>query len=162
MAAMEGSRPVLVEIQALVSPSYLQMPRRLANGIDPQRLLQVLAVLERRAGLAFGQHDVYVSVAGGVRITEPAADLPLALALASARRDVALPGALVSFGEIGLAGEVRAVAHASARVGEASRLGLTMIAADPGGDSASMKGIDRRVVVNVSEAVALLGRSSGE
>jgi len=75
---------------------------------------------------------------------------------------VALPGALVSFGEIGLAGEVRAVAHASARVSEASRLGLTMIAAAPGGDSASMKGIDRRVVANVSEAVALLGRSSGE
>ena len=162
MAAMEGSRPVLVEIQALVSPSYFQMPRRLANGIDPQRLLQVLAVLERRAGLAFGQHDVYVSVAGGMRITEPAADLPLALALASARRDVALPGALVSFGEIGLAGEIRAVPHASARVSEASRLGLTMIAAASGGDSGPVKGIDRRVVTNVSEAVALLGRQSGE
>jgi DNA repair protein RadA/Sms len=153
MAAMEGSRPVLVEIQALVSPSYLQMPRRLATGIDPQRLLQVLAVLERRAGLAFGQHDVYVSVAGGVRITEPAADLPLALALASARRDVALPPALASFGEIGLAGEIRPVAHAGARAREAARLGLTMVLAASGGD-APMKGIDLRVVKSVSEAVA--------
>ncbi len=160
MAAMEGSRPVLVEIQALVTPSYLQMPRRLATGIDPQRLLQVLAVLERRAGLSFGQHDVYVSVAGGVRITEPAADLPLALALASARRDVALPETLASFGEIGLAGEVRVVAHASARIGEATRLGLKMIAAASGGDSGSIKGIDSRIVANVSDAVALLGRGT--
>jgi DNA repair protein RadA/Sms len=155
MAAMEGSRPVLVEIQALVSPSYLQMPRRLATGIDPQRLLQVLAVLERRAGLAFGQHDVYVSIAGGVRIGEPAADLPLALALASARRDVALPPALVSFGEIGLAGEIRPVAHSGSRVREAARLGLTMVAAASAKDG-PFKGIDLRVVKNVSEAVGLL------
>jgi DNA repair protein RadA/Sms len=153
MAAMEGSRPVLVEIQALVSPSYLQMPRRLATGIDPQRLLQVLAVLERRAGLAFGQHDVYVSVAGGVRISEPAVDLPLALALASARRDVALPAVLAAFGEIGLAGEVRPVAHSDARVREAARLGLTMIAAASGGMSPP-KGIDVKMVSSISEAVA--------
>jgi DNA repair protein RadA/Sms len=161
MAAMEGSRPVLVEIQALVSPSYLQMPRRLATGIDPQRLLQVLAVLERRAGLAFGQHDVYVSVAGGVRISEPAADLPLALALASARRDGPLPAALASFGEIGLAGEVRPVAHSDARVREASRLGLTMVAAASGGDP-PMKGIDLRVVTSVSDAVAMMVPRSRE
>jgi DNA repair protein RadA/Sms len=153
MAAMEGSRPVLVEIQALVSPSYLQMPRRLATGVDPQRLLQVLAVLERRAGVAFGQHDVYVSVAGGVRISEPAIDLPLALALASARRDVPLPAVLAAFGEIGLAGEVRPVAHSEARVHEAARLGLTMIASASGGASAP-KGIDVRVVSNIAEAVA--------
>jgi DNA repair protein RadA/Sms len=155
MAAMEGSRPVLVEIQALVSPSYLQMPRRLATGIDPQRLLQVLAVLERRAGLAFGQHDVYVSVAGGVRITEPAADLPLALALASARGDRPLPSALASFGEIGLAGEVRPVAHADSRVRESARLGLTMVAAASGGDAA-MRGIDLRIMTSVADAVAMM------
>jgi DNA repair protein RadA/Sms len=155
MAAMEGSRPVLVEIQALVSPSYLQMPRRLATGIDPQRLLQVLAVLERRAGLSFGQHDVYVSVAGGVRISEPAADLPLALALASARRDVALPATLASFGEVGLAGELRPVAHSDVRLREAARLGLTMVAAASGG-AVAPKGIDLRVVTSVSDAVASL------
>ena len=84
MAAMEGSRPLLVEIQALVTPSYLPVPRRLATG-STARLLQVLAVLERRAGLSFAGQDVYVSVAGGVRVTEPAVDLPLALALASAQ-----------------------------------------------------------------------------
>jgi DNA repair protein RadA/Sms len=162
MAAMEGSRPVLVEVQALVSPSYLQMPRRLATGVDPQRLLQVLAVLERRAGLAFGQHDVYVSVAGGMRVTEPAADLPLALALASARRDVALPAALASFGEIGLAGEVRAVAHAEARIREAARLGLSMVAGAFGGGAPPIKGIDLRDVANVRDAVALLGPGTME
>jgi DNA repair protein RadA/Sms len=131
MSAMEGSRPVLVEIQALVSPSYLQMPRRLATGVDPQRLLQVLAVLERRAKVAFGQYDVYVSVAGGMRIAEPAVDLPLALALASARKDIALPASLASFGEIGLAGEVRPVPHAEARAAEAGRLGLTRVLTGP-------------------------------
>jgi DNA repair protein RadA/Sms len=157
MAAMEGSRPVLVEIQALVSPSYLQMPRRLATGIELPRVLQVLAVLERHAGLAFGQHDVYVSVAGGVRVSEPAADLPLALALASARRDVALPPDLASFGELGLAGEVRPVAHAAVRAAEAARLGLPIVASAPGRDLESAPGIDFRAVASVSAAVGLLG-----
>ncbi len=90
MAAMEGTRPLLVEIQALVTPSYLPAPRRLATGVDSARLLQVIAVLERRAGLSFAGQDVYVSVVGGIRIAEPAVDLPLALALASALKDVPL------------------------------------------------------------------------
>jgi DNA repair protein RadA/Sms len=124
MAAMEGSRPVLVEIQALVAPSYVQMPRRLANGLDGGRLLQVLAVLERHAGLAFGQHDVYVAVSGGVRLTEPAADLPLALALLSARSGVPLPRGLTAFGEVGLTGEVRGGPHLEARLRESARLGF--------------------------------------
>jgi DNA repair protein RadA/Sms len=157
MAAMEGSRPVLVEIQALVSPSYLQMPRRLATGIDLPRLLQVLAVLERHAGLGFGQHDVYVSVAGGVRVSEPAVDLPLALALASARRDVPLPSSLAAFGELGLAGEVRPVAHAAARAGEAGRLGLGTVATAAGGGVQSVPGVRVHVVGSVSDAVVLLG-----
>jgi DNA repair protein RadA/Sms len=157
MAAMEGSRPVLVEIQALVSPSYLQMPRRLATGIDVQRLLQVLAVLERRAGLSFGQYDVYVSVAGGVKVSEPAVDLPLALALASARRDVALSATLASFGEIGLAGEVRPVTHAAARAGEAGRLGLRSVASAPGGGIESVKDVRAVPVGSIADAVALLG-----
>ena len=157
MATMEGSRPVLVEIQALVNPSYLQMPRRLATGIEPQRLLQVLAVLERRAGIQFGQHDVYVSVAGGVRVSEPAVDLPLALAIASARRDIALPASLCAFGEIGLAGEVRPVSHAAARVGEAARLGLTLVAAGPSRGLSAPAGVDLRVVTSLADAVGLLG-----
>jgi DNA repair protein RadA/Sms len=156
MAAMEGSRPVLVEIQALVSPSYLQMPRRLATGIDLPRLLQILAVLERRAGLGFGQHDVYVSVAGGMRVTEPAVDLPLALALASARRDVALPPTLAAFGEVGLAGEVRPVPHAAARAGEAARLGLGTVATAAGGSVETVAGVRVLSVSSISHAVALL------
>lgn len=124
MATMEGSRPLLVEVQALVSPSYLQMPRRLSVGIDGSRLLQVLAILERRADVPLGSYDVYVSVAGGVRVSEPAVDLPLALALASARRERPVPADAVAFGELGLTGEVRSVAHAAARLREASRMGF--------------------------------------
>jgi len=124
MATMEGSRPLLVEVQALVTPTYLQVPRRLSVGIENARLLQVLAILERRAGVALGSCDVYVSVAGGVRVTEPAVDLPLALALASARSDRPLPGDAVAFGEIGLTGDVRAVPHAAARLREAGRMGF--------------------------------------
>jgi len=125
---MEGTRPLLVEVQALVTPSYLQVPRRLSTGIDTARLLQVLAVLERRAGMTFGQHDVYVSVAGGVRVVEPAVDLPLALALASARRDVPVADGLVTFGELGLTGEVRPVSGTEARLRESARLGFTRVA----------------------------------
>ncbi len=129
MAAMEGSRPLLLEVQALVTPSYLQVPRRLATGVDAARLLQVVAVLERRAEVSFAGHDVYVSVAGGVRVSEPAVDVPLALALISARTNVALPGDLAAFGEIGLTGKIRTVAHAEARLREAGRQGLVRAAA---------------------------------
>jgi DNA repair protein RadA/Sms len=125
MATMEGSRPLLVEVQALVTPSYLQVPRRLSVGIETSRLLQVLAILERRADVALGSHDVYVSVAGGVRVAEPAIDLPLALALASSRTDRPLPADAVAFGEIGLTGDVRGVPHAQARLREAARMGFT-------------------------------------
>ena len=123
MAAMEGSRALLVEIQALVTPSYLPSPRRLANGIDTSRLLQTLAILERRAGLGFGGQDVYVNVAGGLRIAEPAADLPLALALASALIDVPVAEDIAAFGELALTGAVRPVAHAEARLKECARMG---------------------------------------
>lgn len=123
-ATMEGSRPLLVEVQALVTPTYLQVPRRLSVGIENARMLQVLAILERRAGVALGACDVYVSVAGGVRVSEPAVDLPLALALASARKDVPLPSDAVAFGELGLTGDVRSVPHAAARLREAARMGF--------------------------------------
>jgi DNA repair protein RadA/Sms len=127
MPAMEGTRPLLVEIQALVTPSYLPAPRRLATGIDASRLLQVIAVLERRAGLSFAGQDVYVSVAGGVRVVEPALDLPLALALASALKDARIPLDVAAFGELGLTGQVRPVSQASARVGEAVRMGMRRV-----------------------------------
>lgn len=131
MAAMEGSRPLLVEIQALVTPTYLPAPRRLATGVDSARLLQVLAVLERRAGLSFGGYDVLVSVAGGIRVAEPAVDLPLALALASALKETAVPLDLAAFGEVGLTGHVRPVPQPGARVGEAVRLGIPKIVGAP-------------------------------
>jgi len=124
MATMEGSRPLLVEVQALVSPSYLQMPRRLSVGVDSARVLQVLAILERRADIPLGSFDVYVSIAGGIRVGEPAIDLPLALALASARRERPVAQDMVVFGEIGLTGDVRPVPHAAARLREAKRMGF--------------------------------------
>jgi DNA repair protein RadA/Sms len=120
-----GSRPVLVEIQALVADAAYGTPRRLAANLDQARLAMILAVLERRAGMHLGGMDVYASVAGGLRITEPAADLGIALAIASAFRNRPLPGDLVAFGEIGLSGEVRRVSQTARRLGEARKLGFT-------------------------------------
>jgi DNA repair protein RadA/Sms len=155
MATMEGTRPLLVEIQALVTPSYLQMPRRLAVGVDASRLLQVLAVLERRADVAFGSFDVYVSVAGGVRVTEPAVDLPLALALASARHDRPVPHGAVAFGELGLTGEVRRVPHAAPRLREAARMGFTRAIVPRGAESqAAVNAVE---VVSLAEAMSASG-----
>lgn len=123
VASIVGSRPVLVEIQALVGETSYGTPRRLANNVDQQRLAMILAVLERRAGTHLGTHDVYASVAGGLRVNEPAADLGIALAIASAFRNVALPPNLAAFGELGLSGEVRAVNAADRRRAEARKLG---------------------------------------
>ena len=121
---MEGTRPLLVETQALVAPSYLSMPRRSANGIDGNRLALLIAVLSKRAGLALGSHDVYVNVVGGLRLGEPAVDLAVALAIASSMRDQPLPEHLVLFGEIGLGGELRSVNHGERRIKEAANLGF--------------------------------------
>ena len=123
-AGVEGTRPVLLEIQALTAPTSLGTPRRAVVGWDTGRLAMIIAVLEARCGLAFGAADVYLNVAGGLRISEPAADLAVAAALASAHLGRALPADTVVFGEIGLAGEVRAVARADARLKEAAKLGF--------------------------------------
>jgi DNA repair protein RadA/Sms len=156
MAAMEGTRPLLVEIQALVTPSYLPTPRRLANGIDTGRLLQVLAVLERRAGLSFAGQDVYVSVVGGLRIFEPAVDLPLALALASALKDKPVPLDVAAFGELGLTGQVRPVAQAAARMREATRLGMKrVLGAAPASMAATSEPALERVA-SLSDALRML------
>ncbi len=124
-AGLEGTRPVLVEIEALVSASPLATPRRAVVGWDAGRLSMVLAVLEARCGLNLAGKDVYLNVAGGLRITEPAADLAVAAALVSSARDRALPEGCVVFGEIGLSGEVRPVSQAEARLKEAAKLGFT-------------------------------------
>jgi DNA repair protein RadA/Sms len=124
-AGMEGTRPVLVEVQALVAPTAFSTPRRAVVGWDGGRLAMVLAVLEARCGLSFAGRDVYLNVAGGLRITEPAADLAMAAALVSARFDTPVSTDHVVFGEIGLGGEVRRVGHADARLREAAKLGFT-------------------------------------
>jgi DNA repair protein RadA/Sms len=130
LCAMEGSRPLLVEVQALVAPSEIVPPRRVANGIDRNRLALVLAVLGRQARIGVGSSDVFVSVAGGVRVDEPGADLAVALAIASAARGVPLGDGtkpLAVFGEIGLTGEIRHVAHPDRRLAEARKFGLDVV-----------------------------------
>src|SRR3954453_21283230 len=134
LAAMEGSRPLLVEVQALVSASELVPPRRLATGIDRNRLALVLAVLARHGGVGVGAADVFVNVAGGVRVEEPGSDLAVALDVASAQRGVPLGGEgrtapLAGFGEVGLTGELRSVAHPDRRLAEAAKFGLKPVIA---------------------------------
>ncbi|MGB7431023.1 MAG: DNA repair protein RadA, partial [Ahrensia sp.] len=123
-AGMEGTRPVLVEIQALVAPSPLGTPRRAVVGWDSSRLAMVLAVLEAHCGVRFAQHDVYLNVAGGYRISEPAADAAVAAALVSSIAGLALPSDCVYFGEISLSGAVRPVSHAGHRIKESEKLGF--------------------------------------
>jgi DNA repair protein RadA/Sms len=121
---LEGSRPLLVEIQALTTPTSFGLPRRTANGVDFNRLLLITAVLTKRVGLKLGNQDIIVNVTGGLKVGEPAADLGIALAIASSARDVAVDPALVAAGEVGLSGELRAVSQLERRVDEAARLGF--------------------------------------
>jgi DNA repair protein RadA/Sms len=132
LCAMEGSRPLLVEVQALVAPTQVVPPRRISNGLDRNRLSLVLAVLARHARVNLGSSDVFVSVAGGVRVEEPGADLAVALAVASAARGVPLTRdarPLAAFGEVGLTGELRFVPHADRRLAEAHKFGLEPVLA---------------------------------
>jgi DNA repair protein RadA/Sms len=135
LCAMEGSRPLLVEVQALVSSSELVPPRRVVSGLDRNRVALVLAVLGRHGGIGLGAADVFVNVVGGVRVDEPGADLAVALAVASAAKRIALlgpsGGPLACFGELGLTGELRTVAHADRRLAEAAKFGLAG-AVEPG------------------------------
>lgn len=156
MPAIEGSRPLLVEIQALVSPSYLTVPRRLSTGIEQGRLLQILAVLERHAGVALGQHDVYVAVSGGVRVSEPAADLPLALAIVSAWRGKPISSELTAAGEVALTGAVRTVPRMEARCREAARFGFDRMLAGPGSEPRSAD-VGFEAVARMSDALSAVG-----
>ena len=130
--ALEGSRPLLLEIQALVAPTDLAMPRRVATGVDPKRLAMIVAVLSRHAGVALGQADVFVNVAGGVRIDEPGADLAIALAVVSAARGAPLKPGIAAFGEIGLTGRLRPATQAERRLEECAKLGLVAAVAPTG------------------------------
>jgi DNA repair protein RadA/Sms len=155
LAAMEGSRPLLVEVQALVSPSELVPPRRVCNGIDRNRLALVLAVLGRHAGIGAGTSDVFVNVAGGVRVEEPGADLAVALAVASAVRGVTMGGKapLACFGEVGLTGELRSVGHADRRLAEASKFGLSPVLA-PGPQTPTLRAAVRAALAAQQTASA--------
>jgi len=150
-AGIEGSRPVLVEVQALVAPSAYGTPRRAVVGWDGGRLAMVLAVLEARCGLGFGDRDVYLNVAGGLRINEPAADLAAAAALISSATDMPLPQGCVVFGEISLSGEVRAVGRAEARLREAAKLGFDQALSPP--LSVKSRDVKLTTVARLSDAV---------
>jgi DNA repair protein RadA/Sms len=154
---MEGTRPLLVEFQALVAPSVFGTPRRAAVGWDGARLAMVLAVLEARCGFGFGDQDVYLNVAGGLRINEPAADLAAAAALVSSATDMPLPQGCVVFGEISLSGEIRAVGRAEARLREAQKLGFDHALAPP--LTVKDKGVRVTAVSRLTEAVERISQN---
>jgi DNA repair protein RadA/Sms len=156
LPAMQGRRTLLVELQALVATGVTAQSKRSVVGLDAGRLTMILAVLDRHAGIPFLGFDVFASVAGGIRVTEPAADLAVAMAVASASTRVSLPADLAAVGEIGLAGEVRQVTNLPRRLEEASRLGFTRVvvpASSPPGPS----GIELIRVETVREAIMKFG-----
>jgi DNA repair protein RadA/Sms len=155
-ATMEGSRPILVEVQALVAGAGYGTPARRVSGVDPNRLALLLAVLSRRAGLAVGSQDVYANLAGGLSLAEPGLDLPLALALASSFRDRPIPLRTVAVGEIGLLGELRAVAGLERRLREAARLGFERAIVPRPARSAlpTIDGLDVIAVATLGDAIA--------
>lgn len=152
---MEGTRPLLAEVQALVTKTTFNVPRRTANGFDYNRAVLLLAVLEKRGGLHLGTFDGYINVVGGLSLDEPAADLPVALAVASSYRDKPLPQDLAAIGEIGLAGEVRAVSHLSLRLSEIARLGFIRCVIPKSGTEniEPLSGLELIRVRNVREAI---------
>ena len=162
---LEGTRPMLVEIESLVTPSPLAVPRRVANGIEVGRVNMLCAVLSRRAGLVLGDQDVYVNVTGGVRVEEPAADLGVALAIASALRDRPVEMGSACFGEVGLTGDVRFVTGAPRRVAELLKLGFKRIITPEGapegpqnaGGDGARSGRVRREVVEVKTLEEAVG-----
>jgi DNA repair protein RadA/Sms len=156
-ATLEGSRPLLVEVQALVAPASAGNPRRTVGGLDPNRLALLVAVLGRRAGIAIGGHDLYASLVGGVTVAEPALDLPLALALTSSHRDRAVESGTVACGEVGLLGELRPVAGLERRLREAARLGFSraIVPAGFGRDGLpALDGLEVIAVGTLREALA--------
>jgi len=156
MCAMEGSRPLLVDVQALVATTVFGNPRRVGSGIDHGRLALLLAVLEKRAGLTLYNQDVYVNAAGGLTLSEPAADLAVCVAVASSARNLNVPSDCAAIGEVGLQGEVRAVGQVERRLGECARLGFNRVLL-PKANLRGLKlpdGLDARGVESVAEAVA--------
>src|SRR4051812_160674 len=160
--ALEGTRPILLEIQALVSRTDLAMPRRVATGVDPKRLAMIVAVLSRHAGIALGTADVFVNVAGGVRIDEPGADLAVALAIASAARGVPVRDGIAVFGEIGLTGRLRPAAQAERRLEECGKLGLTTVITPDGTTSRGGPRVTRAETLRQAIAAGLEAATAAE
>lgn len=152
---IDGKRPLPAEIQALVAPSALSNPRRATSGIDSARVAMILAVLQRRVGIAVAADDVYVSTIGGARVTEPAADVALALALASARADAPVRQGIAAMGEVALSGAVRPVGGLGQRVAEAARLGFTEVIVPAGTDVKTPAGVTVHQVASLREAVEI-------
>ena len=160
--ALEGTRPILLEIQALVAPTDLAMPRRVGTGVDPKRLAMIVAVLGRHGGLSLGQADVFVNVAGGVRIDEPGADLAVALAIASAARGAATRPEAAAFGEIGLTGRLRPAAQEARRLDECAKLGLELALVPAGTDSTgTIRTVEAETVREAIEAGLDAGNNAG-
>jgi DNA repair protein RadA/Sms len=155
VSTLEGTRPLLVEIQALTTPTSFGLPRRTANGVDFGRLLLVTAVLTKRLGLKLGNQDILVNVTGGLKVGEPAADLGIALAITSSFRDVAVDPELVAVGEVGLSGELRAVSQLERRVAEAARLGFKRCLVPKVGAHISPKDIELIPASSLREAVRI-------
>ncbi len=156
--SLEGTRALLLEVQALVTPSNYGMPQRTVTGVDARRVSLLLAVLEKRYGLRVGQYDVFVNIAGGVRIDEPAADLALCASVVSSARDIAVDAGTVLVGEVGLGGEVRSVGQLEKRIGEAEKLGFKRIVVPSGNLSERRKrGIQIVEVDLLAEAMERLG-----
>lgn len=162
VCAMEGSRPVMLEVQALISGSNLTNPRRMSTGLDYNRFALLLAVLEKRGGYRLGTCDAYINVIGGIRLMEPASDLAVAAAVMSSYRNIVLPEDTVFIGEIGLTGEIRAVSHIEKRIGESLRLGFKKCVV-PEGNRKMVEHTDRVIFVkNIHDITALLGNGRGE
>ena len=160
---MEGTRPILAEVQALVTKTSFQVPRRAADGIDYNRAVLLMAVMEKRAGMKLSLFDAYLNVIGGLRLDEPGADLPVVLAIASSYRDSAIADDLVAIGELGLTGEVRAVSHMNQRLAEAARLGFKKVIVPKFGSEKLEipAGLTVYRVRNIREAIEVAVKTSG-
>lgn len=158
--SMEGTRPILMEIQALICKSNFGMPRRTATGTDYNRVNLLMAVLEKRAGLNLSNCDAYINIAGGIKMNEPAIDLGIVLAIASSYRDIAVSEKLVAFGEVGLSGEVRAVTMTEQRVQECKKLGFEKVVLPKAskGNLKEVKGIEICYVENIRDAIRLISK----
>jgi DNA repair protein RadA/Sms len=158
VATVEGTRPLLLELQALVAPTGAAVPRRVANGADSLRVAMLLAVVEKRLSVRLGAADVFLNIVGGLQVQEPAADLGIVAAVLSSVRDVPIPRDWALFGEVGLAGEIRAVPQAERRLAELARLGFRRAVIPPGGGAAPA-GMEVSGIAHVDELAALIGRS---